>query len=176
MTASRDAKSPSPSESETPSDRIGGPLRDAARWVGARLQGQRALELLTAATLVGGGLMIMAEFLDLYSVERGVVIVQQKTGGEHHAYALLVAGVAVIGATLLARTTDAWPPAAAAGGIGLAALALVLFGDLPDATSSGLTADVHLAHADPAVGFWIELAGATLTIVAGALLARKLSR
>ena len=56
----------------------------------------------------------MAEFLDLYRVQLGVVVVQEKTGGEHHAYALLVAGVAVIGAALLARASGSWPPAAAA--------------------------------------------------------------
>jgi hypothetical protein len=174
MSASRDAGNRSPSGSEGVTDRLANYLRAAAAGVASLLRGQRAVELLTALTLIGGGLLIMAEFLDLYRIERGAVVVQQQTGGEHHSYALLVAGLAVIGAALLARATDAWPPAAAACGIGLAALALALVGDLPDATSSGLTADVHLAEANPAVGFWVEVVGASLTIASGALLAFKL--
>ena len=169
MSVSRGAKTPSPSGSQPIIARI------AAR-AGALVRGQSAVEILTVCTLAGGGLLIIAEFLDLYRVQQGALVVQRETGGDHHGYAMLVAGVAVIGATLLARATDAWPPAAAASGIGLAALALALFGDLPDATSSGLTADVRLAQADPAVGFWVELIGAAVTIVSGALLARKLSR
>jgi hypothetical protein len=169
MSAPRGAKTPSPSGSEPVIARIAG-------RAGALVRGQSAIEILTVCALVGGGLLIMAEFLDLYQVKQGAVVVQRETGGDHHGYAMLVAGVAVIGATLLARATDAWPPAAAASGIGLAALALALFGDLPDATSSGLTADVRLAQADPAAGFWVEVVGAMVTFVSGALLARKLSR
>jgi hypothetical protein len=167
MSASRGAKTPPPSGSGPVSTRV-------TQRVGALVRGQGAIEILTVLALVGGGLLIVAEFLDLYTIERGVVVVQQKTGGDHHAYAMLVAGVAVIGAVLLARATDGWAPAAAASGIGLAALALALFGDLPDATSSGLTADARLAEATPAVGFWVELAGAGLTILSSALLARRL--
>jgi hypothetical protein len=134
------------------------------------------VELLTALTLIGGGLLITAEFLDLYRVQLGPVVVQEKTGGEHHAYALLVAGVAVIGAGLLARASGSWLPAAAASGIGLAALLLALFADLPDATSSGLTSSLRLAEAEPATGFWMEIAGAGVSIVAGVLLSLKLRR
>ncbi len=121
--------------------------------------------------LLGASMLIVAEFLDLYRVQRGVVVVREQTAGDHHSYALLVAGVAAIVAVLIARTTGARPPAAAAATLGLLALFVVLFGDLPDANSSGLTADARIADADPAVGLWVELAGAILTTTAGAALA-----
>ena len=124
--------------------------------------------------LLGASLLILAEFLDLYRVQRGVVVVREQTGGDHHSYALLVAGVAAIAAVLVARTSGAWPPAAAAATLGLVALLVVVFGDLPDANSSGLTADARLAEADPAAGLWVELAGAILTTTAGAVLALML--
>jgi hypothetical protein len=136
----------------------------------------RTLEVLTALVVIGGALLIVAEFLDLYQVQRGAVVVRAQTAGDHHSYALLVAGAGVIAGALLARAGEAWLPAAGVSVIGLAALALVLFGDLPDATSSGLTADVRLADAEPAAGFWVELVGASMTIVFGVLLALRLRR
>jgi len=134
------------------------------------------LQVLTVVALLGGALLILAEFLDLYQVKLGVVVVQERTSGDHHSYALLVVGVGVLVATLASRSATAWPPAAAAAALGLLALAVVLIGDLPDATSSGLTTNVHLAKAEPRIGFWVELAGAVVSIGAGGLLAFLLRR
>jgi hypothetical protein len=136
-----------------------------------RLLSGRGLELIAFLALLGASLLIVAEFLDLYRVQRGAVLVREQTGGDHHSYALLVAGAAAIVAVLVARSTGAWPPAAAASTLGLLALLVVLFGDLPDANSSGLTADARIAEADPAAGLWVELAGAIVTTTAGAALA-----
>ena len=41
---------------------------------------------------------------------------------------------------------------------------IVLVGDLPDVTASGLTTEIEIGEAEPAAGFWVELVGA----VAGA--------
>ncbi len=131
----------------------------------------RRLEVATAIALLGGGLFIVAEFLDVYRVERGVVVIQEQTGGANHSYALLIAGAAAIAATLAARSTGAWPPAAAAAVLGVAGLAVAFLGDLPDATSSGLTTDARIAEAKPAAGFWVEVAGGVLTLVGGGALA-----
>jgi hypothetical protein len=130
----------------------------------------------TVLALIGAVLLVLGEFLDLYAVKRGVVVIQEPTGGSHHAYSLLIAGMAAIGATLLARATEAWPPGAAVAVLGVAALVVVLIGDLPDATSSGLTSDARLAHADPGVGFWVELAGAAVVCVSGATMTYLLRR
>jgi hypothetical protein len=84
--------------------------------------------------------------------------------------------VAAIGAALLARSTGAWPPAAAAAVLGLFALGIALIGDRPDTTSAGLTADRRLADADPAAGYWVELIGGILLTLGGAALALLLRR
>ena len=131
----------------------------------------RLIDLVLSGVLGPASMLIVAEFLDLYRVQRGAIVVREQTGGDHHSYALLVAGAAAIAAVLVARSTGAWPPAAAAATMGLLALFVVLFGDLPDANSSGLTADARIAEAEPAAGLWVELAGAVLTTTAGAALA-----
>jgi hypothetical protein len=134
----------------------------------------RVIEVLTALALIGGGLLILAEFLTLFEIRSGELAVQEQSGGEHHAFAMLVAGVAVIGGALLSRATETWPPAAAVCVIGLAALALALFGDLPDATREDLVRGARPAKAEPALGFTAEVVGAALAVVAGALLAFRL--
>jgi hypothetical protein len=174
MTRPGDPKGPSQSGSAALAQKLGAHARsglDSAR----RLVSGRGLEMIAFLALLGASLLILAEFLDLYRVQRGVVLVREQTGGDHHSYALLVAGVAAIAARLVAHATGSWPPAAAAATLGLLALLVVVFGDLPDANSSGLTADARLAEADPAAGLWVELAGAILTTTAGAALALMLA-
>jgi hypothetical protein len=113
-------------------------------------------------------LLVISEFLDLFRVHTELAVIDRQTSGDHHSYALLLVGVAVIGAALLARSGEAWPPAAAVTALGALALAIALLGDLPDATSSGLTAQFENAETDPATGFWMELAGAAAAFGGGA--------
>ena len=96
------------------------------------------LELLTVAAVLGGGLLILAEFLDLFEIETRDLVVKQQAGGPHHAYAMLVVGAATIGAALLARSTEQWPPALGIALLGGFALLFALIVDLPDATRSDL--------------------------------------
>jgi hypothetical protein len=175
VNASRDAEKPPQRTPAALPERTAGLLRAGFARLPGLVRGRR-LELVTGVTVVGGSLLVLAEFLDLYQVQRGVIRIAEQTAGEHHSYALLVAGLAVIAAALAARSTGAWPPAGAAGVIGLAALAVVLFGDLPDATSEGLTADRRIGNAEPAAGFWVELAGALLALGGGGTLALLLRR
>ena len=61
-------------------------------------------------------------------------------------------------------------PALAAAMLGLIALVIALAVDLPDVTASGVTTDLEIGDAEPAAGFWFELAGAVvLTAGAGVL-------
>ena len=113
---------------------------------------------MTLIALAGGTLLVIADFLDLFRIESRGLVVEEKAGGESHAYAMLVIGVAVIGATLVARATEQWPPAAGVALLGVVALIVALAGDLPDATREDLLRGARFGQADPAVGFWVELA------------------
>ena len=136
------------------------------------------LKLATGAAVTGGALLIVAEFLDLFQVRTvtGARSGDEQTGGDHHFYALLAVGMAVIGATLLARTLAAWPPAAAVAALGTVALFITLAIDLPDASSSGLTENLVRAEASPAAGLWVELVGALATLAGGTAAALLLRR
>jgi len=145
--------------------------REGASRLGSRTS---LLEVATIAALFGGGLLILSEFLDLFTIEVGGIGVKHQAGGTNHAYAMLIIGAGAIVATLLARSTDQWPPAAAVAVLGAFALGLALIGDLPDATRSDLVRGGRIADAHPSIGFWVELVGAILTLVSGLVLARLL--
>jgi hypothetical protein len=138
------------------------------------------LGLATVAALVGGALLVAAEFVDLYHVvgANGELVAGAKatqTGGDHHGYAFVLIGSVVIVATLVARWTEQPLPAIGVAALGLITLAVVLIGDLPDVTSSGITKVPEIGDAQPAVGFWLELAGALVTLVSGLAIARLLT-
>jgi hypothetical protein len=142
---------------------------------------ERSLDLATVAAIAAAALLAASEFVDLYRIvtPAGELVAganATRTGGDHHSYALLVIALTALGATLAARWTAQPLMAVAVAALGALALAIVLIGDLPDVTSSGLTAGpLEPAEADPAVGFWLELAGALLTLAAGLALARLLT-
>jgi hypothetical protein len=127
---------------------------------------EHRLGLVAVMALVGGTLMILAEFLTLFEVRRGPIVVTEQSGGEHHSYALLILGAASLVAALVARSGH-WAPAAGVAVLAALALAIALVADLPDATSSGLTAGARPAEADPAAGFWVQTVGASLALVGG---------
>jgi hypothetical protein len=147
----------------------------------ARALRERSLDLVTVAAIAAAALLVASEFVDLYRIvtPAGELVAGAKatrTGGDHHSYALLVIGLTALAATLAARWAAQPMLAVAVAALGALALAIVLIGDLPDVTSSGLTAGpLEPAEADPAVGFWLELAGALLTLGAGLALARLLT-
>jgi hypothetical protein len=153
---------------------------EAASQAGFRasrvLRSEWLLEVVTILLLLGGSLLIIADFLDLFRIEAAGLVVSEQQGGDQHAFAQVVIGIAVIGATLLARSTGQWPPAAAAAALGLIALGIALIGDLPDATRSDLVRGARFAEASPAVGLWIEIVGAGLTLVSGIALSVLLRR
>ena len=137
---------------------------------------------LAVLAILGALILAYAEWNDLYRVvsSSGVVLDAPgavRTGGDNHGYAQVVIAAAAIAAVVLARLTGQPLPAWSIACLGLIALVVTLAIDLPDATSSGLTAGGHqLGEADPAVGLWLELAGAVLLMTAGAGLALVLRR
>jgi hypothetical protein len=137
----------------------------------------RFLELATIVALVGAGLLALADFLDLFKIETSAgLVVKEQSGGGQHGYAMLVIGIAAIVSVMLGRAAEQWPPAAATAALGLIALGLALLADLPDATRSDLVRGGRLADAEPALGFWIELVAAALTIAGGLALLYALRR
>jgi hypothetical protein len=136
------------------------------RGISKVLAREHRLELVAVIALAGGTLMILAEFLTLFEVRRGGVVVTEQSGGEHHSYALVILGSASLVAVLAARSGH-WAPAAGVAVLAALALAIALIADLPDATSSGLTAGARPAEAEPAAGFWLQTVGASLALVGG---------
>jgi hypothetical protein len=86
-----------------------------------------------------------------------------------------VIGIAAGVSALFARWAEHSLPALACALLGAIALAIVLIGDLPDVTSSGITSGKLLGEAQAGPGFWVELAGALLLLGSGLVLARLMA-
>jgi hypothetical protein len=136
----------------------------------------RALTVATVAALLGGALLVLSSFLDVVRfVDLSGALIPGAEATREGSSAMIVIGVAAVVAALFARWAEHSLPALATAALGALALALVLIGDLPDVTSSGITSGKLIAEADPGPGFWVELAGALVTLAAGLLLARLLA-
>jgi hypothetical protein len=99
------------------------------------------------------------------------------SGWERHGPALLL--LAVVALVLCAGALrGARPAAVALAACGLAALLIVLLGDLPDLDKTGLVGEVYAdAQAGPAAGWYLETAGSVLLLVSGvSLVALSTSR
>jgi hypothetical protein len=173
MSGSPGAEKPPQVRSPAPVARLGSWLR-RGRAATTGMGRERLLELVTIAALLGGALLILAEFLTLFEIESRGLVVKEQAGGSHHAYAMLVIGVGTIVTALLARSTEQWPPAAGVVLLAGFALGYALLGDLPDATRSDLVRGARIAHASPGLGFWVELAGAIVAFASGLALVRLL--
>lgn len=175
MSTPRGAERPPQGGKKTPQDGAGALLRSSFAAARGLARG-RTLEIATLIVLAGGALLVIADFLTLFRIESRGLLVEEKSGGESHAYAMLVIGVGVIGAALAARTTEQWPPAAGVALLAVVALIVALAGDLPDATREDLLPAARFGKADPALGFWVELAGAAMALGGGAVMAIVLRR
>jgi hypothetical protein len=135
-----------------------------------------ALTLATAAALVGAALLVLSRFLDVVRfVDLSGGLIPGAEATRKGTSAMIVIGIAAGMAALFARWAEHSLPALACAALGAIALAMVLIGDLPDVTSSGITRGKLIGEADPGPGFWIELAGAIVTTAAGIMLARLLA-
>ncbi len=126
---------------------------------------------LLGLTLVACLLLVLAEFGDLNHIQIVTVTRSGVSVGSHHGYALLI-----IGLVAAVMAFGAWrgsrPAGLALAVLGLAALLIVLFVDLPDVDATGLYGrDYEQAVAKAATGFRLEAAGAVLLLFAGVLTA-----
>jgi hypothetical protein len=108
----------------------------------------------------------------------GKALCGQQASDRHH-FALAVIALFAIVAVVVAVLGASRPAAISVAIAGLAALALFLIVDLPDANSTGtlgerctsLISQADEAKAVPQAGFWLELAGALALTFSGAILA-----
>jgi uncharacterized membrane protein len=135
-----------------------------------------------ALVAVAGGLLLLyAETLDLYRIVTPSGATSNapgsiQSGGDQHSWALGVIGVVIAMAAALAWWTRQRLPAWAAAALAVIALAIVLIGDVPDVTRSGLTTEREAGEAEPEAGFWAGLAGCVVALAGSATLAVLLSR
>jgi hypothetical protein len=175
MSPQNSPESPSQTGFEGILERVLGGLRRARRSLRGGLR-ERSLGLATMAAIVGAALLVLSRFLDVVRfVEANGGLIPGAEATRNGTSAMVVIGLAIALAALTARWADNSLPALAAAALGAVALAIVLIGDLPDVTSSGITRGKLIAEANPGPGFWVELAGALVAIAAGLALARLLA-
>jgi uncharacterized membrane protein len=146
-----------------------------------RLLRRRSTEAAVVLAVVGGLLLLYAETLDLYRIVTPGGTTSNapgsiQSGADQHSWALGVIGVVIAAAAVLASWTRQRLPAWAAVALAAIALGIVLIGDVPDVTSSGLTTEIESGEAEPRAGFWVELIGAVVALAGTAALAWQLSR
>jgi hypothetical protein len=135
-----------------------------------------SLTIVTVVGLVGAALLVLSTFLDVVRfVDLSGQLIPGAEATRKGTAAMAVIGVVAGLAVLLARWAAHSLPAVAAAALGAIALAITLIADLPDVTSSGITEGKLIGQADPGPGFWVELAGGLITLVAGLVLARLLA-
>ena len=121
-------------------------------------------------------MLVLSTFMDVVRfVDIGGALIPGAEATREGSAAMVVIGIAAGLAALFARWAEHSMPALASAALGAFALAIVLIGDLPDVTSSGITSGKLIAEANPGPGFWVELAGALITTAAGLALARLLA-
>ena len=130
-----------------------------------------------AGLVLAALLLIVSEFLTLREIVAVTVVPPggRTTGGAHHGYALAVIGVAALPMAYGATMGGSRPAALAVTALGAVALLIALIVDLPSLNEEGLigrTYDSAVAH--PAVGFWLELAGALGLLAGGLVVLRRL--
>jgi hypothetical protein len=134
----------------------------------------RAERLLPLACAGACAMLAASEFMDTFNLEGpGPTTQVVQTAADQHHYALLVlAGFALV-ALAIAVVAGSKPAAMAVALCGAAALLIFLLIDLPDAGKVGTinTETFSQAKADPATGFWLELAGALVLAICGGALA-----
>ncbi len=135
--------------------------------------------------LAAGLLMIATEFLLVFSVTVGATSCEATaspdvadfcatTGGERHSYALVLLGLFTGFMAWGAAIGRSRPAGAALVLVGAVVVAIALLGDLPDAQSEGIIGvRYEAARSSPGLGFWLELVGGALAVVAGVLRLRR---
>jgi hypothetical protein len=126
-------------------------------------------------------LMVFAEVSNLYAIEVDTATCSdladvdladkcETTGGEQHSFALVLIAIMTAVMAVGAGLGGSRPAGIALLGAGVIVLAITLIGDLPDTTKTGeVGSNFTSAHAEKGSGFWFELIGGVLAVLAGAL-------
>src|SRR3954466_14618628 len=123
---------------------------------------------LLAVGLVGGALLIAADLSTLVQIKVITVVKERLTGHDQHSWAMALLGLVSLPMAYGAARRRARPATLRLIAPGAAALAIALFGDLPDTRSTGVIGQRYeeaAAQAGPRVYF--ETAGGVLLPVAG---------
>jgi hypothetical protein len=125
---------------------------------------------LLAGGLLGGLLLLVAEFTPLYDQDSATSRIPLHTihTGSHHAYALIPVGLLAIVLTIGLARTASRPALLAVAALGAVAALVAVLGDLPDANGSGFVTGFIKAKDVPQVGLYLETLGAALLLVTGA--------
>jgi hypothetical protein len=139
-----------------------------------RLGAERLLPLACAGA---AAMLAASQFMTIFELNgAGDQTFQLQTAFEQHHAATIVLAVFALLALVVAVATGSKPAAAAVAIAGIGALLLFLLIDLPDAGKAGTLGDLRgesslTGQADPAAGFWVELAGALILAICGGALA-----
>jgi hypothetical protein len=134
----------------------------------------RAEHLLPLACAGACALLAASEFMDTFKLDGpGPNLEVVQTAADQHHYALLVLSCFALAALAVAVVAGSKPAATAVAVCGAGALLIFLLIDLPDAGKVGAIGDVNFTEvrAEPATGFWLELAGALVLAICGGALA-----
>lgn len=128
--------------------------------------------VLAAAAFLGAVLLILSDFLTLFTVttEAGVEVPDGAVRGhENHSFAMVLVGLAALPMAYGASAGGSRPAMAGLTALGLLAVVISLAFDLPDATGTNtLARTFENAVATPRAGFYTQTLGAVLLLVAGA--------
>jgi hypothetical protein len=136
--------------------------------------------LLVAACAAGAALLAASQFTTMFELTPpGGGALAEINASDQHGYATLVLAVSalVMLAVGIGARSEALAQIAAfsVAACGVVALLIFLVGDLPDANKVGTLDDPREsfvdAKAEPAAGFWFELAGSLILAVCGGALA-----
>jgi hypothetical protein len=136
--------------------------------------GARVPAAVLGAAILGALLLVVAEFTTLFDIHVSTSSSPIKSigTGPHHSYALIPIALFAVVLAYGARRHGSRPALLALGVVGVVALIIALAGDLPDAHASGLISQGNVytdGTARPAVGLYLETAGAALLLMASAL-------
>jgi hypothetical protein len=131
--------------------------------------GRRISLGLLAGGVIGGLLLLVAEFTPLYDQESATsrIPLHSVRTGSHHGYALVpLALLAIVLAVAAARSGSPGRPALLAlGALGVLAVLIALIGDLPDAGATGFVRGFVKVKDVPQIGFYLETLGAVVLVV-----------
>jgi len=94
----------------------------------------------------------------------------ETTGGEQHSFALIPVALLVVVMAVGAGLGGSRPAGIALVAAGIIVLAFALIADLPDTTETGeIGSNFASAEAVKGTGFWLEIGGGVLALLAGSL-------